>query len=129
MLHLPESDLKYLYFRIDGPVKPEDVHGLSVERTPAKRQYVTVADTNRVTQKGKEAVATFKVPAHVPVERVELVVGAEPANFSRDVTVKATPLLTGNRTGSGTAAARRASGNYCGCIRREKGTRSTRRIW
>ena len=95
VLHLPESDLKYLYFRIDGAVKPEDVHGLSVERAPAKQQYVTVADTNQVTQKGKETVATFKVPAHVPVERVEFVVGAEPANFSRDVTVKAALLPTG----------------------------------
>ncbi len=95
VLHLPESDLKYLYFRIDGPVKPEDVHGLSVERVPARRQYVTVADTNQVTQKGKETVATFQVPAHVPVERIEFVVGAEPANFSRDVTVKAAPLPNG----------------------------------
>ncbi len=97
VLHLPESNLKYLYFRIDGPVKPEDVHGLSVERAPAKRQYVTVADTNQVTQKGKQTVATFKVPAHVPVERVEFVVGADPVNFSRDVTVKASPVLTGKQ--------------------------------
>jgi hypothetical protein len=95
VLHLPESDLKYLYFRIDGPVKPEDVHGLTVERVPAQRQYVTVADTNQVTQKGKETTATFQVPAHVPVERVEFVAGAEPANFSRNVTVKDAPLPTG----------------------------------
>jgi Protein of unknown function (DUF3999) len=93
VLHLPESDLKYLYFSITGPVKPGDVQGLSVERLPAKRQYVTVADTNQVTQKGKETVATFQVPAHVAVERVEFVVGATPANFSRDVTVKAQPVV------------------------------------
>jgi len=95
VLHLPESDLKYLYFRIDGPVKPGDVHGLSVERTPAKRQYVTMADTNQVTQKGKETVATFQVPAHVPVERVEFAVGGEPENFSRAVTVKVAPVSAG----------------------------------
>ncbi|MFP5228509.1 MAG: DUF3999 family protein, partial [Acidobacteriota bacterium] len=87
----------YLYFRIDGPLKPEDVHGLSVERTPAKQAYVTVADTNQVTQKGKETVATFHVPAHVPVERVEFGVGADPANFSRDVTVQAKPVLRGKQ--------------------------------
>lgn len=97
VLHLPESDLKYLYFSIDGAVKPEDVHGLTVERVPAKQQYVTVADTNQVTQNGKETIATFKVPAHVPVERIELVVGDPPANFSRDVTVKATPVLVGQQ--------------------------------
>jgi len=95
VLHLPESDLKYLYFSIDGAVKPEDVHGLSVERVPAKRQYVTVADTNQVAQKGKQTVATFKVPAHVPVERIEFVVGDQPANFSRDVTVKVQAVPAG----------------------------------
>ncbi|MGD0368748.1 MAG: hypothetical protein ABSA94_14920, partial [Acidobacteriaceae bacterium] len=32
VLHLPESNFRYLYFAIAGPVKPEDVAGLSVER-------------------------------------------------------------------------------------------------
>ena len=95
VLHLPESDFRYLYFSIEGPVKPGDVQGLSVERVPAQQEYVTVADTNQVTQKGKEAVATFQVPAHVPVERVEFVVGAEPANFSRDVTIEAKTVPSG----------------------------------
>ena len=89
VLHLPESDLKYLYFRIDGPVKPEDVHGVVVGRVATKQPFVTVADTNQVTQKDKETVAAFHVAAHVPVERVEFVVGAEPVNFSRSVTVRA----------------------------------------
>lgn len=94
VLHLPESDFRYLYFSIDGPVKPEDLTGLSVERVPAKLQYVTVADTNQVSQKGKETVVRFQVPGHMPVERMEFVVGAEPQNFSRDVTVQAAPILT-----------------------------------
>jgi Protein of unknown function (DUF3999) len=98
VLHLPESDFKYLYFRIDGPVKPEDVAGLSVERAPAKQQSVTVADTNQVTQKGKTSVLQFTVPAHVPVERIEFGVGAAPANFSRDVTVKAQAVVAGKQT-------------------------------
>lgn len=89
VLHLPESDLRYLYFSIDGAVKPGDVHGVSVERVAAKTQYVTVAATNQVVQKGKETVATFSVAPHVPVERVEFAVGPQPANFSRAVTVRA----------------------------------------
>ena len=92
VLHLPESDLKYLYFSITGPVKPEDVHGASVERVPTKQPYVTVADTNQGSQKNKGTIFTFKVPARVPVERIEFVVGDQSANFSRDVTVKATPV-------------------------------------
>ncbi|MGA8111315.1 MAG: DUF3999 family protein [Acidobacteriaceae bacterium] len=92
VLHLPESDFRYLYFSIIGPVKPEDVQGLSVERVPAKQVFVTVAATDEVTQKGRESQVTFTVPAHVPVERVEFAAGGQPANFSRDVTVRATPL-------------------------------------
>jgi hypothetical protein len=87
VLHLPESDFRYLYFAIAGPVKPEDVAGLSVERVSAKQTYVTVADTNQAAQKGHATTVQFKVPANVPVERVEFVVGATPVNFSRDVTV------------------------------------------
>jgi hypothetical protein len=98
VLHLPESDLKYLYFSIDGAVKPEDVQGLSVERLPGRRQYVTVADTHQATQKGHETAIQFKVPAHVPVERIEFVVGADSKNFSRDVTVKAQPVAIPKQT-------------------------------
>jgi hypothetical protein len=42
-------------------------------------------------EKGRETTVQFKVPANVPVERVEFVVGAEPANFSRDGTVQVVP--------------------------------------
>jgi hypothetical protein len=93
VLHLPESDLKYLYFAITGPVKPEDVQGISVERVPAKQRFVTAAVTSQVTQKNQDSQATFAVPAHVLVERVEFAVGAQPPNFSRDVTVRATPVV------------------------------------
>jgi hypothetical protein len=95
VLHLPDSDFRYLHFRITGPVKPGDVTGLTLSRLPAKQQYVTVADTNTATQKGKTSVLQFKVPAHVPAERIEFAVGATPANFSRDVTVKVEPVVAG----------------------------------
>ncbi|MFY9745439.1 MAG: DUF3999 family protein [Acidobacteriaceae bacterium] len=101
VLHLPESDFRYLYFAIAGPVKPEDVAGLSVERVPAKQTYVTVADTNRVVEKGHETTVEFRVPANVPVERVEFMMGAEPANFSRDVTVRVEPAVAGKQTTEG----------------------------
>lgn len=94
VLHLPETDFRYLHFRIAGPVTPEQIGGLSVERLPTKRQYVTVTDINQITQKGHESVIEFKAPAHVPLDRIEFLVGAEPVNFSRFVTVKATPIPT-----------------------------------
>lgn len=92
VLHLPESDLKYLYFSIEGPVKPGDVRGISVGRVATRQPYVTVAETNQTTQKGKETVATLRLAQHVPVERVEFVVGSQPVNFSRAVTVTAKPV-------------------------------------
>ena len=124
VLHLPQSDFRYLYFAIAGPVKPEDVAGLSVERVSEKQTYVTVADTNQVTQKGHATTAQFKVPANVPVERVEFVVGAEPVNFSRDVTVRAAPILT-KELPSGTDA---PGGYSSGNLLRVHGTHDGRRI-
>jgi hypothetical protein len=95
VLHLPDSDFRYLHFRITGLVKPDDVTGLTIERLPAKQQYVTVADTNTAMPKGKTSVLQFKVPAHVPAERIEFAVGAEPANFNRDITVRVEPVVAG----------------------------------
>ena len=98
VLRLPESDFRYLYFSIAGPVKPEDVAGLSVERVPAKQTYVTVAATNQVAPRIHETTAQFRVPANVPVDRIEFVPGPQPLNFSRNVTVKVEPVAAPKQT-------------------------------
>jgi hypothetical protein len=88
VLHLPESDLPFLHFRIAGPISPEDITGLSVERLPASQpKYDTVAESAQVAQKGHLSVLEFTVPAHVPVDRIAFTPGATPALFSRDVSV------------------------------------------
>lgn len=93
ILHLPESDFRYLHFRIAGPLTPQSITGLSVERLPqSKTQYVTVGESSHVTQNGHESSLLFTVPANVPVDRIEFVPAAEPANFSRGVTVRAEPI-------------------------------------
>lgn len=94
VLHLPNSDFRYLHFRIAGPIHPESVTGLSVERLPAGRpKYVTVGESFRMVQQGHSSVIEFTVPAHVPVDRIVFVPGAEPVNFSRDVSVAITPIV------------------------------------
>jgi hypothetical protein len=94
VLHLPESNFPYLHFRISGPLRPEDVTGLSVGRAPASPpHYVAVAETSQVSQKDRTTVVEFDVPANVPVDRVVFVPGAVPAAFSRDVTVSARPVV------------------------------------
>jgi hypothetical protein len=93
VLHLPESDFRYLHFVMQGPLTPDAITGLTVVRLPASQpQFVTVAETDQVAEKDKHTVVEFTVPAHVPVERVEFGVGASPAQFSRGVTLEAEAL-------------------------------------
>jgi hypothetical protein len=124
VLHLPESDFRYLHFTIAGKVKPGDVSGLSVERVSAKQLYVTVADTNQVAQKGQATTIQFKVPANVPVERMEFVVGAEAENFSRDVAVRVEPAAKPTTTEAERPQPVLASGN----LLRVHGTHDGQRI-
>jgi hypothetical protein len=80
---------------IDGSpypgLTPQIVEGASVPPSrEAQTLYTPVAMTSSVVQKGKESVAVFQVPAHVPVERV--VFGITPGftkEFSRGVEITA----------------------------------------
>ncbi len=93
VLHLPESDFRYLHFRVAGLLSPEDITGLSVERLAASPpRYQTVAESSRVMQKGHASVIEFTVPAHVPVDRIAFTSGASPALFSRDVNISVAPI-------------------------------------
>jgi hypothetical protein len=93
VLHLPQSDFRYLHFEVNGPITPQSVTGITVPRLVAEQpQYVPVAASSQVIKKGRASVIEFTVPAHVPVDRVRFVLGATPALFSRNVTITATAL-------------------------------------
>jgi hypothetical protein len=93
VLHLPTSDFRYLHFRITGPIHPGSFTGLSVSQPPAsKPEYVTVAESSQIVLKGHSSIVEFTIPARVPIDRVEIVPAAAPANFSRAVHVAATPI-------------------------------------
>jgi len=93
VLHLPQSDFRYLHFRVAGPIRPEEVSGLFVSQSSiAKPRYVTVAESARVTLKDRSSIVEFTVPANVPIDRIEIVPADTPANFSRAVHVEATPV-------------------------------------
>jgi hypothetical protein len=51
-------------------------------------KYVTVAQTATGTQKGRDSIFEFTVPARTPVDRIVFAPGAQPSSFSRDVQVK-----------------------------------------
>jgi hypothetical protein len=93
VLHLQQSDFRFLHFQIAGPIAPQNVTGLSVMEVPASQpKYVTVAQTATGTQKGRDSVFEFTVPARAPVDRIVFVPGMQPSSFSRDVQVKVLPV-------------------------------------
>ena len=93
VLHLSDSDFRFLHFSIAGPIAPEDVSGLIVERMPpSEAKYQTVAETSQVTRKGRDTVIEFSVPSHTPVDRAVFVPGAVPTSFSRDVRINVSPV-------------------------------------
>jgi hypothetical protein len=88
VLHLPQSDFRYLHFRIDGPIHPDQITGLSIGRLPTSEpQYVAITTATSIEQKDRDSVIEFTVPANVPVDRILFKPGAQPVNFSRDITV------------------------------------------
>jgi hypothetical protein len=92
VLHLPQSDFRFLHFQIAGPITPQNVTGLSVTEAPViQPKFMTVDQTATGTQKGRNSVFVFTVPARTAVDRIVFVPGAQPSNFSRDVQVKILP--------------------------------------
>ncbi|UWZ85332.1 DUF3999 domain-containing protein [Occallatibacter riparius] len=92
VLHLPQSDFRILHFRIDGPVKPGEIGGVTVG--PARSgdpKYAVVAESAKVTRDGHASVIEFDVPDNTPVDRIVFVPGAHPANFSRDFAISVKP--------------------------------------
>ena len=67
------------------------VHGAVVPPSrEAQTLYATVASTDQIVTRGRQSIASFKVPAHVPVERVTFVLQpGSTKNFSREVRVSA----------------------------------------
>ena len=52
--------------------------------------YTPIAQTSTLTQRPRQTVATFNIPAHVPVERVTFAIDpGDHSNFSRPVTISA----------------------------------------
>jgi Protein of unknown function (DUF3999) len=91
ILHIPTSDFRYLHFQIAGPLSPQSITGLAVDKLPASEaRYEAVAQSSSVTQKGHTSVLELTVPALVPIDRLTFKIGAQPVNFSRNVTVTVT---------------------------------------
>jgi hypothetical protein len=103
-LAIAESTFPYLHLELDLAPAPGNDHLtitpaiVAAAEIPPSREaqtvYTTVAQTFTITQRPRQSVATFTIPAHVPIERVSFELDpADPTNFSRPVTItaKATP--------------------------------------
>ncbi len=92
ILHLPRSNFSYLHFRINGPLKPESVTGLSVDHSPSSQpKYQSVAQSTRLTSRNHASIIEFTLPANVPFDRIVFVPGPPPINFSRQVDIDIAP--------------------------------------
>jgi len=92
-LELPESDYRYLHFRIKSPIKAENIQGIQVARTQVQKpRFVQVAQAGPGIVNGKATVLTATIPAHVPVDRIVFAPSSQPAAFHRTVHVTTTPL-------------------------------------
>lgn len=112
VLHLPQSDFRYLHFRIAGPLAPGSITGLWVTRLPASQpRYVIVTESSGVTQKSHSSVVEFTVPADVPVDRIVIVPGPTPALFSRDAIVSVAALSQSSADGTEPSQHATSSGN------------------
>ncbi len=88
VLHLPVSDFRFLHFHIRGPLEPQSITGVSVERLPATQpSYQAIAESAHFQQKGHATVVEFSVPAHLAVDRIVFKVGASPVQFNRQVSL------------------------------------------
>lgn len=124
VLHLPESNMRFLHFRVAGPLKPEEVTGLSVGRMPSTpARYREVAETAQAVQKDRNTVIEFSLPAYVPVDRIVFEPNASPAVFSRDVTVSASSEPQKSPSDHAPPYAITSTGNLLRVHTREEGKR------
>ncbi|MGA2897004.1 MAG: DUF3999 family protein [Acidobacteriaceae bacterium] len=97
---LQESTFKFLHVELSVSSAPGSaaarfvpamVRGAQVPPSrEAQSLYTMVAETASIATKGRESVATFAVPARIPVERVSFVFAPGfTGNFSREVRVSA----------------------------------------
>ncbi len=97
---LPESSFPFVHVELtfsQAPGQPRFeaspglVEGAQVPPSrEAQTLYTPVAETTTMAERGRESVAEFVLPAHVPVERVSFVLSPDyTTNFSRPVRILA----------------------------------------
>jgi len=88
VLHLPESNFRYLHFMLGDPLKPGNVSAIKLDRKPEHQPlYTTVAETTKIENHGQQSVIEFTLPANVPVDQLQFLLQPGDANFSRNVSV------------------------------------------
>jgi hypothetical protein len=101
-LHLQETNLPYLHIELavspatgnrSFTATPEMVRGVTVPPSrEAQSLYTTAATATDIMQRGRQSVATFSLPARIPVERVSFdLAPSYKANLSRDVRITDRP--------------------------------------
>ncbi len=109
-MHLQESSFPYLQVELtvsgasaDHPFKPTPQMVLGATVPPSREAqslFTLTAETQTITQRGRQTIASLPLPERVPVERVSFELDPEfKANFSRDVLISARPEGTPSNFG------------------------------
>jgi Protein of unknown function (DUF3999) len=110
-IHLQETSLPYLHIELAiSPTtgthtldtSPQALQKMvqSVTVPPSREAqslYTTAAEATSITRRGRQSVATFKLPERIPIERISFALAPNfKANFSRDVSISDHPIATTN---------------------------------
>ena len=90
ILPLQESAFRFLHVELSGDrLLPSNIYGAQVPPSrEAQTIYTAVATSFSIRQQASNTLASFRLPAHVPVERLSIALLPGPvANFSRKVRV------------------------------------------
>lgn len=97
VLHLPKSSFHALHFEIAGPVKPEQITGITPLREALiEPKYIAVAEVSQTAQQGRSTILKATTPPRVPVQRIVFEPAPHPVNFSRGVEVTVTGISERN---------------------------------
>ena len=101
-LHLQETTLPLLHIELTlspAPGTPRAAFPAAIVQAasvPPSREaqtlFTTAAETTFITQQGRFTLATLRLPAHVPAERLSVTLAPTfTGNFSREIDITATP--------------------------------------
>ena len=89
LLKLPSSSFRYLHIRLSGPIRPEDVKGVTICNVQEQKPSWTKAGACQVpAQQPHSTTISCNLPDKAPLSRFSFSVAPERFNFRRTVSIE-----------------------------------------